>query len=50
MNCVYMAMLAALGMSSAIVDVLDPQMMRTLRLIRALRNESLFSVSDAELA
>ncbi|NLG67032.1 MAG: dihydropteroate synthase [Actinobacteria bacterium] len=49
-NCVYMAMLAALGMSSAIVDVLDPQMMRTLRLIRALRNESLFSVSDAELA
>lgn len=48
-NCVYMAMLAALGLSSAIVDVLDPQMRRTLRLVRALRNESLFSVSDAEL-
>lgn len=49
-NCVYMAMLAALGLSSAIVDVLDPNMRRTLRLVRAFRNESLFSASDAELA
>lgn len=50
LNCVFAAMLAALGISSAIVDVLDPHMMRTLRLTRAFRNQILFSLSDAELA
>jgi len=48
-NNVYLSMLAAVGMSSAIIDVLDQEMMRTIRLIKALNNESLYSVSDAEL-
>jgi len=48
-NAVYLSMLAAVGMTSAIVDALDQDMMRTIRLIRALQNVSLYSVSDAEL-
>lgn len=48
-NNVYLSMLAAVGMSSAIIDVLDSEMMRTIRLIKALNNKSLYSVSDAEL-
>ncbi|GAB4251123.1 MAG: methyltetrahydrofolate cobalamin methyltransferase [Thermoleophilia bacterium] len=48
-NAVYLSMLAAVGMTSAIVDALDKEMMRTVRLIRALQNNSLYSVSDAEL-
>jgi hypothetical protein len=36
-------------MTSAIVDVLDMDMMRTVRLIKALSNQSLYSISDAEL-
>jgi len=50
LNCVFAAMLASLGIASAIVDALDPHMMRTLRLTRAFRNQTLFSLSDAELA
>jgi 5-methyltetrahydrofolate corrinoid/iron sulfur protein methyltransferase len=49
LNNVFLAMLSAQGISSAIVDVLDPALMRTVRLARAFRNESLYSVSDAEL-
>jgi 5-methyltetrahydrofolate corrinoid/iron sulfur protein methyltransferase len=48
-NNVWVAMLATVGMTSAIVDALDPEMMRTIRLIKALQNQSLYSVSDAEL-
>lgn len=46
---VYLAMLAALGLDAAMVDVLDGATMRDIRLIKGLRNESLYSVSDAEL-
>lgn len=45
----FLPMLAACGMTSAIVNAKDPEMMRTIRLIKALKNESLYSVSDAEL-
>ncbi len=45
----FLPMLAACGLTSAIVNACDPEMMRTVRLINALRNESLYSVSDAEL-
>jgi 5-methyltetrahydrofolate corrinoid/iron sulfur protein methyltransferase len=47
-NNAYMAMLAALGVGAVIVDVLDPECMRTVRLVRALSDQSLYSVSDAE--
>ena len=45
----YLPMLAACGMTSCICNARDPEMMRTIRLINALKNESLYSVSDAEL-
>ncbi|MFA5802248.1 MAG: dihydropteroate synthase [Thermoleophilia bacterium] len=45
----YLPMLAACGMTSCICNAKDPEMMRTIRLINALKNESLYSVSDAEL-
>jgi len=45
----YLPMLAACGMTSSICNAKDPEMMRTIRLINALTNESLYSVSDAEL-
>ncbi len=48
-NNVFVAILAAVGMTSAIVDALDAETMRTIRLIKALSNQSLYSVSDAEL-
>jgi 5-methyltetrahydrofolate corrinoid/iron sulfur protein methyltransferase len=48
-NNVFVAMLASAGMTSAIVDALDMELMRTIRLIKALSNQSLYSVSDAEL-
>ncbi len=48
-NRTYLAMLSALGLSAAFVDVMDSATMRDTRLIKALRNESLYSVSDAEL-
>jgi 5-methyltetrahydrofolate corrinoid/iron sulfur protein methyltransferase len=48
-NNVFVAMLASVGMTSAIVDALDKEMMRTIRLVKALTNQSLYSVSDAEL-
>ena len=49
MNRVYLAMLAALGLQAAIVDVTDAEMMRDIRLMKAFRSESLYSRSDAEL-
>jgi 5-methyltetrahydrofolate corrinoid/iron sulfur protein methyltransferase len=48
-NRTYLAMLSALGLSAAFVDVMDSATMRDIRLIKGLRNESLYSVSDAEL-
>lgn len=45
----FLPMLAASGMTSCICNAKDPEMMRTIRLIKALKNESLYSVSDAEL-
>ena len=46
---VFLPMLAACGMTSAICNAKDPEMMRTVRLIRDLKTEALYSVSDAEL-
>jgi 5-methyltetrahydrofolate--homocysteine methyltransferase len=44
-----LAMLAALDLDAAFVDVLDRETMRDVRLIKALKNQSLYSVSDAEI-
>ncbi len=46
---VFLPLLASAGMTSAICNVKDPEMMRTIRLIKDLKNEALYSVSDAEL-
>lgn len=46
---VFLAMLAAVGLDSVVANVLEPQTMRTVRLIRAFRDQSVYSVSDAEL-
>jgi 5-methyltetrahydrofolate corrinoid/iron sulfur protein methyltransferase len=45
----FMPMLSACGMTSVICNAKDPEMMRAIRLVKALKNESLYSVSDAEL-
>jgi cobalamin-dependent methionine synthase I len=45
----YLPMLACCGMTSAICNAKDPEMMRTIRLINALQDKALYSVSDAEL-
>ena len=46
---VFLPMLAASGMTSAIVNAKDRELMRVIRMIKAFKNESLYSVSDAEL-
>ena len=46
-NGTYLAMLAGLGLWSAYIDVLDKETMRTVRLIRAFKNESVYSQADA---
>ncbi len=48
-NSVYMAMLAGQGLDMAMVNAMDPEIMRTARLIKALKNEELFAVAEAEL-
>jgi 5-methyltetrahydrofolate corrinoid/iron sulfur protein methyltransferase len=48
-NCVYAAMLAGAGLTCVIGDGLDGEFMRTVRLVRALNDQSLYSMSDAEL-
>ncbi len=48
-NSVYLAMLAGQGLDMAMVNALDPEIMRTARLIKALKNEELFAVAEAEL-
>lgn len=45
----FLPMLAASGMTSAIVNARDKELMRVIRLIKAFKNEALYSVSDAEL-
>ncbi|GAB4254630.1 MAG: methyltetrahydrofolate cobalamin methyltransferase [Thermoleophilia bacterium] len=49
LNRTLLAMLGALGLDAAMVDVTDAATVRDIRLIRALNNQSLYSVSDAEL-
>ena len=46
---VYLPMLVACGMTSAILNARDPEMMRAVRLINDLNDEALYSISDAEL-
>ncbi|MBI4302002.1 MAG: dihydropteroate synthase [Chloroflexi bacterium] len=48
-NGVFLAMLAGLGLSSAFIDVLDKEVMRTVRLIKIMRNELIYSDYEAEL-
>lgn len=47
-NSTFLSMLAGAGLSSAFVDVLDRDMMRTVRLIRILRDHAIYSDRDAE--
>ena len=46
-NGTYLAMLAGLGLWSAYIDVLNKETMRTVRLIRAFKNEVVYSQADA---
>jgi 5-methyltetrahydrofolate corrinoid/iron sulfur protein methyltransferase len=48
-NDTYLAMLAGAGLDSAYLDVFNKETMRTVRLIRAINNETVYSTSDAEL-
>ena len=48
-NDTYLAMLAGLGLWSAYLDALNKETMRTVRLIRALKNEAVYSPADATL-
>lgn len=47
-NTPLLAMLAGAGLSSAFVDVLDREIMRTIRLIKIFRNELIYSESELE--
>lgn len=48
-NDTYLAMLAGQGLWSAYLDVTNRETMRTVRLIRALKEEAVYSVADAAL-
>ena len=48
-NNTFLAMLAGVGMSSAFVDALHRETMRTVRLIRILRDDAIYSDRDVEL-
>jgi len=48
-NVTFLGMLAGLGLWSAYIDVLDRETMRAVRLIRALKNEAVYSLADAAL-
>ena len=48
-NGTFLAMLAGLGLWSVYMDVLNREMMRTVRLVRALKNEAVYSAIDANL-
>lgn len=47
-NNTFLAMLAGVGLSSAFVDVLDKETMRTIRLIKILKDEAIYSDRDVE--
>jgi cobalamin-dependent methionine synthase I len=47
-NTTLLAMLAGLGLSSAFVDALDRETMRSVRLIRVFRNEVIYSDGEIE--
>lgn len=47
---VHLAMLAGLGISSAFLDVLQPETMRTVRLIKIMRGELIYSHREVELS
>lgn len=49
MNNTFLAMLAGLGLSSAFVDVLSKETMRTIRLIKFLKSDAIYSDRDVEL-
>jgi cobalamin-dependent methionine synthase I len=48
-NNTFLAMLAGVGLSSAFVDALNSETMRTVRLIRILRDDAIYSDRDIEL-
>ncbi|HHN65586.1 MAG TPA: hypothetical protein ENK09_09515 [Nitrospirae bacterium] len=48
LNCNFLLYLAGAGLDAAIVDVLDKDMMKTIYLIRAFRDEVVFSQADLE--
>jgi cobalamin-dependent methionine synthase I len=48
-NNIFLAMLAGVGLSSAFVDALNRETMRTMRLIRILRDDAIYTDRDAEL-
>lgn len=48
-NDTYLAMLAGLGLWSAYLDVTNKETMRTVRLVRALKDEAVYSMADAAL-
>jgi cobalamin-dependent methionine synthase I len=47
-NSTFLAMFAGLGLSSAFVDVLSQETMRTIRLIKVFRNQRIYSDGDIE--
>lgn len=47
-NNTFLAMFAGLGLSSAFIDVLSRETMRTIRLIKVFRNQRLYSDGDIE--
>ncbi len=47
-NNTFLAMFAGLGLSSAFVDVLNKETMRTIRLIKVFRNQRIYSDGDIE--
>lgn len=49
-NNAFLAMLAGIGLSSAFVDVFGKETMRTVRLIRILRDDAIYSDRDVELS
>lgn len=48
-NSVFLAMLAGLGVSTVYLDVLERETMRSLRVIRVLQNDLLYSDAEAQI-
>jgi cobalamin-dependent methionine synthase I len=47
-NSTFLAMLSGVGLSSAFVDVLNKDIMRTIRLIKIIKDEAIYSDRDVE--